>query len=53
MSQHDQQCTPFRQNLDDLWHAIKAFPKGRIGHEAKNVLVELWRQATGKCLPKK
>ncbi|MGW8181217.1 MAG: hypothetical protein ACWGQW_21005, partial [bacterium] len=25
------------------------FPKGRVGHEAKNIVVEGWRRWTGKC----
>lgn len=49
MSKHDNRCTPFKQNVADLWTAIKDFPQGRIGHEAKNVVVELWRYWTGQC----
>lgn len=52
MKQHDQQCTSRADDWRDLWAAIKAFPKGRVGHELENIVREEWRRLTGKC-PKK
>jgi len=50
MRAHDQQNTPFKKNIRDLWHAIIGKPRtdGRpwlfaVGHELKNVFVELGR----------
>lgn len=59
---NDQRCTPFWQNI---WDFTKPFfgygilygkrrEDGRgwfkaVTHEGKNVLVESWRQVTGKC----
>ena len=50
MRKHDQQNTPFRSNIRDLWNAIRGKPRtdGRnwlfaVGHELKNVIVELGR----------
>ena len=50
MRKHDQQNTPFRSNIRDLWNAILGKPRadGRnwlfaVGHELKNVIVELGR----------
>lgn len=52
----DQRCTPFSQNIADLWSAIKGEPRedGRkwldaVGHEVKNVILELYRKITGSC----
>jgi len=52
---HDQQNTPFKQNIVDLWAAIIGRPRtdGRIwilavGHETKNVFVELGRDIKRK-----
>jgi hypothetical protein len=48
--QRDQQGTPTRQNLRDLWDALRGAPRadgrgwlGAVLHEAKNVVVELVR----------
>lgn len=53
MRSHDQQGTPFKQNMKDLWNAIRGKPRtdGRgwfmaVGHEFKNVIVELVRSAS-------
>ena len=50
MRQHDQQGTPFKQNISELWDAIRGRPRsdGRgwfngVTHEGLNVLVELTR----------
>ena len=50
MRKHDQQGTPFSQNIRDLWCAILGKPRTddrtwlfAVGHEFKNVLVELVR----------
>jgi len=50
MRANDQRNTPFRDNVRDLWNAIAGKPRadGRtwlfaVGHEFKNVLVELYR----------
>lgn len=50
MRAHDQQGTPFKANVLDLWDAIRGRPRtdGRnwflsVGHELKNVFVELGR----------
>ena len=50
MRAHDQQNTPFKDNIRDLWNAIRGKPRtdGRnwvraFGHELKNVIVELGR----------
>ena len=44
MSKHDQRCTPFSENISELWNSIKL-----VGHEVKNVVVELVRKARRKC----
>lgn len=46
---NDQRCTSRRDDWRDLFIAIRAFPRGRIGHELKNIVVEEWRRWTGKC----
>lgn len=43
---NDQRGTPFRQNIADLWNAIKR--GGRVGHELKNVVVEWIRENPAK-----
>ena len=50
MRKHDQQNTPFRENIRDLWDAILGKPRldnrnwvRAVLHEAKNVVVELGR----------
>lgn len=45
---NDQRGTPFRQNIADLWKAIKT--RGRVGHELKNVAVELVREHPAKTV---
>lgn len=42
---NDQRGTSFKQNMLDLWKAIKA--RSRIGHEIKNVIRELIREYSG------
>ena len=42
MNRNDQRGTTFRQNIADLWQAIRT--GGRVGHELKNVAVEAIRE---------
>lgn len=55
---NDQQCTPFVDNAKELLKALfhVGYPRtdkrgwlGAVGHEGKNVIVELWRKARGQC----
>ncbi len=46
MSLNDNRGTPFSENIRELWKAIKT--GGRVGHELKNVAVELIREHPAK-----
>lgn len=49
MSNRNGRCTTRKQDWTDLWEAVRVFPRGRLLHELKNIVVEEWRRWRGKC----
>ncbi len=47
--QHDQQCTPMKENWAAFWRSWLTFNPFKIGHEGKNVWVESRRWKKGEC----